>query len=138
MMPSGDAAAAADWDRRNVLLLSLFGPVLIAAGVAGLTLPPEWSVMSGAVPYDLFHIVSGCVGIAIVLARSARGVILFNLAFGLGDLYQAVAGPVGAFPASLFRLKPADHAVHVALGLLLVGFALAALRSRTGGHRSYS
>ena len=94
--------------------------------------------MSGAVPYDVFHIVFGSVGIAIVLARSARGAIFFNLGFGLADLYQAFAGLMGLFPASLFRLRPADHVVHVALGLLLVGFALMATRSRLEGYRLHS
>lgn len=124
-----------DWDQRNLRLLTLFGPILIAAGIGGLTLPRSWSAMSGAVPYDVFHLVFGSVGIAIVLTRSARGAIFFNLGFGLGDLYQAFAGLMGLFPASLFSLRPADHVVHVTLGLLLVGFALMAMRSRLEGHR---
>ena len=44
-----------------------------------------------------------------------------RLAFGLGDLYRAAAGLLGGFPSRLFRYKPADHVVHVVLGLLLAG-----------------
>jgi hypothetical protein len=115
-----------DWGRRNLRLLAVFAPVLVLAGVAGLLLPPELALMSGAVPYDVFHIVFGAVGIAIVLARSGRLAGVFNLCFGAIDLYQAAAGVMGVFPAGLFGLRPADHVVHVVLGLVLVGFGLRA------------
>jgi hypothetical protein len=122
------AAAApptrADWGRRNLRLLTVFAPVLIAAGVAGLTLPPRLALMSGATVYDLFHISFGLLGLAIVGARSARFAARFNLIFGAIDLYQALAGVVGFFPADLFALRPADHVVHVVFGLLLVGFGV--------------
>jgi hypothetical protein len=118
------APAAADWGRRNLRLLALFAPVLVVAGLAGLVLPPRLSLMSGALPYDVFHIAFGLLGLAIVRARSAPGAAFFNLGFGAVDLYQAVAGVAGIFPAALFALRPADHVVHVALGALLVGFGL--------------
>ena len=75
--------------------------------------------MSGALPYDLFHICFGALGTALVLARNARGVAIFNLGFGLGDLYQAAAGLLGLFPAALFHYRPGDHPAHVVFGLLL-------------------
>jgi len=112
------------WSRRNLWLTGLFGPVLILTGVAGLLLPARLSLMSNAVPYDLFHIAFGLLGIALVAARSARGAALFNVGFGAVDLYQALAGLTGVFPAGVFQLKPADHAVHVVLGLLLVVFGV--------------
>jgi hypothetical protein len=114
--------APVDWPRRNLRLLAAFAVVLVVAGVAGLLVPPELSLMSGALPYDIFHIAFGALGIGIVLARAARGAAVFNLCFGLIDLYQAAAGPLGLFPATVFGLRPADHVVHVVLGLLLVGF----------------
>jgi uncharacterized protein DUF4383 len=118
------AASSVDWGRRNLRLLAVFGPVLIVTGVAGLTLPPGLSLMSAAATYDVFHIFFGALGVAIVLARSARFASLFNLGFGAVDLYQAVAGMVGFFPAGLFALRPADHVVHLVLGALLVGFGV--------------
>jgi hypothetical protein len=124
MTASRAGVAPVDWGRRNLRLLAVFGPVLIATGVAGLTLPPGLSLMSGAAPYDIFHIIFGTLGLAIVLARSARFAGLFNLGFGAVDLYQAVAGAVGFFPAGPFGLRPADHVVHIVLGLLLVVFGL--------------
>jgi hypothetical protein len=114
----------ADWSRRNLRLLALFGPVLVIAGVAGMLIPPGLALMSGALPYDVFHIVFGGLGIAIVVARSGRLAALFNLGFGMIDLYQAVAGLLGVFPAAVFGLRPADHVVHVVLGLVLVGFGV--------------
>jgi hypothetical protein len=106
-------------DRWNARLLGAFGPILILTGIAGLVLPPRLALMSGAVPYDLFHIAFGLLGTALVLARRARGIAIFNLAFGLGDLYQAMAGILGLFPAEIFRYKPGDHVAHLLLGLLL-------------------
>jgi hypothetical protein len=121
------ASPRADWGRRNLRLLTVFGPLLIVTGVSGLLLPPGLSLMSGAAPYDIFHILFGALGLAIVLSRSARWAALFNLGFGAVDLYQALAGAIGFFPAGPFGLRPADHVVHVLFGLLLVAF---------GAHRS--
>jgi hypothetical protein len=121
--------AVATWGRRNRLLLAVFAPILIATGVSGLMLPAGFSPMSSVVAYDIFHIVFGTLGVLIVLGRSTRMAALFNLGFGLFDLYQAVAGVVGVFPAQVFGLRPADHVVHVLLGVLLVGFAYLMARS---------
>jgi hypothetical protein len=112
--------APASWARRNLWLAGLFGPLLVLTGVAGLLLPARLSLMSNAVPYDGFHIAFGMLGIALVVARSARGAALFNAGFGAIDLYQALAGVTGVFPARLFQLKPADHVVHVLFGAVLV------------------
>jgi hypothetical protein len=110
------AAPAARWNAR---LLGAFGPILILTGLGGLVIPPRLALMSGAVPYDLFHIAFGTLGTALVLARRSRGVAMFNLLFGLGDLYQAAAGLLGLFPSDVFRYRTGDHVAHVALGLLL-------------------
>jgi hypothetical protein len=109
----------ADAQRWNARLLGLFGPILILTGAGGFLIPPRLALMSGAAPYALFHIAFGALGTALVLGRRARGIALFNLLFGLGDLYQAAAGLLDLFPAAVFRYRPADHVAHVALGLLL-------------------
>ena len=114
----------ASWARRNLWLTGLFGPLLVLTGAASLLLPARLSLMSNAVPYDVFHIAFGVLGTALVVARSARGAALFNVGFGAIDLYQALAGVTGLFPADLFHLKPADHAVHVLFGVLLVVFGV--------------
>lgn len=117
-------AAPVDWNRRNITLLTVFAPVLILTGLAGLLLPPGQSPMSSAVAYDVFHICFGALGVAIVVRRSARLASVFNVGFGAVDLYQALAGLLGIFPAGVFGLRPADHVVHVVLGLLLVSFGV--------------
>jgi hypothetical protein len=121
-------------DRWNARLLGAFGPILILTGLGGLVIPPRLALMSGAVPYDLFHIAFGALGTALVLARRARGIAMFNLLFGLGDLYQAAAGLLGLFPSSVFLYKTGDHVAHVALGLLLAvvgGWGLGSPRQAT-------
>jgi len=109
-------AAAADWPRRNVAVAAVFGAVLILTGLAGLLLPAGSGPMSNALPYDVFHVVFGLLGAGIALGRWRTAAAVFNLGFGLIDLYQAVAGVAGMFPAAAFALRPADHVVHVVLG----------------------
>jgi hypothetical protein len=108
--------AVIPWNRR---LLLIFAPVLILTGIGGFLIPPRLALMSGAAPYNIFHIVAGFVGLGAWWwgSRPAAG---FNLMFGLVDLWLAVAGMTGWFPSALFQLRPADHLVHVLVGLLLV------------------
>ena len=122
------ALAAVDWALWNTRVLAVFGPVLILTGIAGFLTPPRLALMSGAPAYNLFHIAFGALGTALVLARSRLGIAGFNLGFGVADLYQAVAGVVGFFPARQFRYKPADHIVHVVLGLALAAVGGLGLR----------
>ena len=123
-----NALTAADWALVNARVLGVFGPVLIVTGIGGFLIPPRFALMSGAPAYNIFHIVFGVIGTALVLAKTAPGIAVFNLGFGLVDLYQAVAGLVGFFPARQFRYKPADHVAHVVLGLVLAGVGWMGLR----------
>lgn len=118
------------WATRNLQVLSVFAPLLILTGLLGFVLPSELSLMSGAAPYNVFHLLAGAVGVTIVVRRSAAGAQSFNLIFGAVDLYQALAGLTGLFPARWFALRPADHAVHVLVGALLVGIGYLGRRSR--------
>jgi hypothetical protein len=120
--------AAADWTLVNGRVLAVFGPVLILTGIAGFLVPPRFALMSGAPAYNVFHIAFGAFGTALVLAKTATGIAAFNLGFGAADVYQAVAGVAGLFPARLFRYKPADHVVHVVLGLALAAVGWMGLR----------
>ena len=107
------------WATRNVQLLTAFAPLLLAAGVLGFVVPAHLSLMSGAPAYNIFHIVFGMIGTALVVGKSAVGVAAFNLGFGIVDVYQVVAGVTGVFPARQFRYKPADHVLHAVIGLAL-------------------
>jgi hypothetical protein len=117
------------WPRWNVRVAAGFGAVLILTGASGLV-TPDAGLMSQAVPYDVFHIGFGVLGLSLGLRRRAGPCALFNLGFGAVDLYQVVAGLTGVFPAHLFALRPADHAVHLVLGALLVAVGWAGLRRR--------
>lgn len=113
------SVGSSPWARRNVRLLTWFAPLLLAAGVLGFVVPARLSLMSGAPAYNVFHLLAGGVGLFIARRRAAAGAIAFNLIFGAVDLYQALAGLTGLFPAGLFALRPADHVLHVGFGLLL-------------------
>ena len=105
----GDVSSVGtSWATRNVQVLTVFGPLLMVTGVLGFLLPPELSLMSGAAPYNVFHLLAGLVAVLIVVWRQVRASIGFNLVFGGIDLWQAVAGATG-------------HVVHVVVGACLVG-----------------
>lgn len=108
------------WAARNGQVLLVFAPLLVLTGVLGFTLPAHLSLMSGAAPYNVFHLLAGAVGLAILTSRSLTAAIAFNLVFGCIDLWQALAGVSGWFPARWFELRPADHVVHVLVGAALV------------------
>ena len=112
----------------NVLLLTAFAPILIVAGVLGFVTPPSMALMSGAAPYNLFHLFFGLVGIGLLLTKRLPLARAFNIGFGAVDLYQAVASFAGLFPTALFAYKLADDVLHIVLGLLLVGVGVFADR----------
>jgi hypothetical protein len=128
-MLDGVSSEGLSWAARNGQVLRLFAPLLIVTGVLGFVLPAPLSLMSGAAPYNVFHLLAGAVGLAVVLRGSPAGATTFNLLFGCIDLYQALAGVTGLFPARWFALRPADHVVHVLVGLFLVGVAYLGRRS---------
>jgi hypothetical protein len=117
------------WLRRNLLVAGVFGAILIVTGLVGVLARDPAGLMSQAVPYDLFHIAFGGLAVGLALRGHRTGAALFNLGFGLGDLWQVVAGLTGLFPATLFALKPGDHVVHLVLGVLLSGCGIAGLRA---------
>ncbi len=112
----------------NVLLLTAFAPILIIAGVLGFITPPSMALMSGAAPYNLFHLFFGLVGIGLLITKRLPLARAFNIGFGAVDLYQAVASFAGLFPTALFAYKRADDVLHIVLGLLLVGVGVLADR----------
>ena len=123
-----NALATADWALVNGRVLAVFGPLLILTGIAGFLVPPRFALTSGAPAYNVFHIVFGMIGTALVLGKGAVGIAAFNLGFGIVDVYQAVAGATGVFPARQFRYKLADHVLHWAIGLALVAVGWMGLR----------
>jgi len=123
-----NALLIADWALVNSRVLAVFGPVLILTGISGFLIPPRFALMSGAPAYNVFHIAFGMIGTALVFAKSAVGIAAFNLGFGIVDVYQALAGVIGVFPARQFRYKPADHVAHVVIGLALAAVGWMGLR----------
>ena len=121
--------AGPSWATRSQQVLRVFAPVLIVTGVLGFVLPSHLSLMSGAAPYNVFHLLAGAVGVAILLQGSLPAAAAFNFVFGCIDLYQALAGLTGLFPARWFALRPADHVVHLVIGLFLVGVGYLGKRS---------
>lgn len=104
----------------NQKTLLVFAPLLIVTGIAGFVIPERYSLMSGAAPYNLFHIIFGSIGLLITMSKSDLLASLFNLGFGLIDLYQVLASVVGLAPIQYFHWTYADDVLHVLIGFALV------------------
>jgi hypothetical protein len=104
----------------NQKTLFVLGPLLMLTGIAGFVIPDQYSLMSGAAPYNLFHIIFGALGLVLTMTNSDLAAIAFNLGFGLIDLYQALASTIGLAPIQYFHWTYADDVVHVLLGFALV------------------
>lgn len=110
----------------NRITLAIFAPLLMLTGIAGFLIPPRYQLMSGATPYNLFHLIFGAIGLFLVTAtKSDLPASAFNFGFGLIDLYQVLASVVGLTPIQYFFWTYADDVLHV-----LIGFALVLI----GGH----
>jgi len=104
----------------NQKTLLVFAPLLILTGIAGFVIPERYSLMSGAAPYNLFHIIFGCIGLLITMTNNDVLASSFNLGFGLIDLYQVLASVVGLAPIQYFHWTYADDVLHVLIGFALV------------------
>jgi hypothetical protein len=114
----------------NQTTLMIVAPLLLLTGIAGFVLPERYSLMSGAAPYNLFHILFGALGLVLLSAKNDLVASVFNLGFGLLDLYQVLASVVGLTPIEYFHWTYVDDVVHVLLGFALVIIGGYGLRDR--------
>ena len=120
----------------NQITLLILAPLLILTGVAGFVLPAQYSLMSNAAPYNLFHILFGAIGLVLLQTNNDLAASSFNLGFGLIDLYQVLASVIGLSPIQYFHWTYADDVVHVILGFALVligGYGLRKLKETYKG-----
>jgi hypothetical protein len=109
----------------NEKTLMVFAPLLLLTGIAGFIIPEQYSMMSGATPYNLFHIFFGAIGLLLTMSNSDLLASSFNFGFGLIDLYQVLASVVGLTPIQYFHWTYVDDVLHV-----LIGFALVIIAGR--------
>ena len=114
----------------NQKTLAIFAPILILIGIAGFVIPEQYSLTSGAAPYNLFHIFFGAIGLLLVMTNSNLLASLFNFGFGLIDLYQALASVVGLTPIQYFHWTFVDDVLHVLIGFALVIIGVYGLRRK--------
>ncbi len=104
----------------NYWTLLVFAPVLVLVGVLGFVIPARKALTSGAPPYNIFHLIFGLLGLALVYSGNEVWCRNFNLGFGLIDLYQALASFTNLFPKAQFKWTRADDVLHVVIGAALV------------------
>lgn len=104
----------------NQTTLMILAPLLILTGIAAFVIPAEYSLMSNAAPYNLFHIIFGAIGLVLIQTKSDLAASSFNLGFGVIDLYQALASAIGLSPIEYFHWTFADDVAHIIIGFALV------------------
>jgi hypothetical protein len=104
----------------NYYCLLVFAPLLVLTGLLGFVIPQNKSMTSGAPAYNVFHVVFGLAGVALVMCKCEGGIRAFNIGFGVIDLYQAAASFLHLFPERYFRWKRADDVLHIVIGAFLV------------------
>jgi len=104
----------------NQKTLLVFAPLLLLTGIAGFVIPEQYSLMSGAAPYNLFHIFFGAIALLLTMSNNDLAASSFNFGFGLLDLYQVLASVVGLTPIQYFHWTYADDVLHVLIGFALV------------------
>ena len=115
----------------NQITLTILAPLLMLTGIAGFLIPERYSPLSGATPYNLFHLIFGAIGLVLLSAKNDLWASLFNFIFGLIDLYQVLASVVGLSPIQYFHWTYADDVVHVLLGFALAIIGGYGLRRRS-------
>ena len=107
----------------NYYVLLVFAPILILTGIFGFLIPAKKGLTSGALPYNIFHIIFGMIGLGVVYSQHETCIRAFNIGFGLIDLYQASASFLHLFPEKYFKWKRADDVLHIVIGagLVLIG-----------------
>ena len=108
----------------NYTTLAIFAPILILVGVAGFLIPTDQSLTSGAPAYNVFHIAFGLFGLVLLRGRSELAISAFNAAFGLIDLYQALASYLGWPPKDYFLWTRIDDILHVVIGSILLAIGI--------------
>ena len=114
---------------KNDLVLIIFAPILILTGIGGFLIPEDMALMSGVSSYNIFHIIFGLVGLIIWYLGRPFGAAIFNIGFGLIDLYQAVASFFELPPTALFQYTIADDILHLLIGLFLFVVGLYGMKS---------
>lgn len=115
----------------NYKVLLVFAPVLILTGVSGFLIPPEKAFTSGVTAYNIFHISFGAIGLLLLVLRNESYIRLFNIGFGLIDLYQALASFLHIFPESYFQWTRVDDILHIVIGAFLIFVGVYGYKNRT-------
>lgn len=108
----------------NYIVLLIFAPLLVLTGLLGFLIPKDKSLTSGAVPYNIFHIIFGLVGLLCVWTQNETYIRGFIVGFGLIDLYQAVASYLHIFPEKYFQWTRVDDVLHLVIGIALIGIGV--------------
>ena len=120
----------------NQKTLAVLAPLLMLTGIAGFVIPEQYSLLSGAALYNVFHLIFGAIGLLLLTTKNDLWSSLFNFSFGLIDLYQVLASVVGLTPIQYFLWTYFDDVVHVLLGFALTIIGGYGLRNWKESHQA--
>jgi hypothetical protein len=104
----------------NYKVLLILSPLLILTGVLGFVLPLGAIPVSSEAAYNIFHIAFGAIGLVLIIFRYENPIRVFNIVFGLIEIYQAIASYNQLFPEQYFKWTMLDDILHVAIGTALI------------------
>ena len=102
------------------LIVGGFAVLLVGVGVLGFLPAGARGSTSNAPAYNVFHLVFGVLGLALVVWGNSSATRAFLVGFGVIDLYQALASHQHWFPEALFRWTHTDDLLHLVIGVLLI------------------
>ena len=120
----------------NYKVLLILSPLLILTGVSGFVLPDGVIPLSSESAYNIFHIVFGVIGLLLIIFRYENPIRVFNIVFGLTEIYQAIASYNRLFPVQYFKWTWLDDRVHIVLGISLILIGLYGFISSRGKPQS--
>lgn len=110
----------------NRMTAMILGWVLLAVGLIGFVWDPVLGIFEVDVVHNLVHLATGAFLLAGAYADHGARARTFNLTLGVVYLLVALAGFVaGGSIAAIMDINMADHWLHLALGVALLGVAFA-------------
>ena len=120
----------------NYKVLFILSSALVLTGILGFILPLGTIPVSNESAYNIFHIAFGAIGFLLIIFRYENPIRVFNIVFGLMEIYQAIASYSQLFPEQYFKWTQVDDGLHIIIGIALVIVGLYGFISSRGKPQS--
>lgn len=120
--PGTRTAATSDVNRMVAMIL---GGILLLVGLLGFVNDPVLGIFETSLMHNLIHVITGAILLAAAFMNNGRNARTVNLVLGVIYLLVTLVGFVapGVLEAMGVQVNPADHFLHLLLGIVLTGVA---------------